>query len=237
MSLVINYTSTCKSLTMNKLGKMVKMRDIVDSKYIVNNQDEILAVGDLIPSIIFKYISRPKIYQYFEYNTKNNEFFANEFKTFESWLESEKSVYDFYDFPGDTIDFLEEWVECYPQFEGVLNRKYFDEFLENDGVVDQSEELGQIERRFHKLIMKRAGKFVEKYQMKLPHITPDLLDDGESFKQENFPIPYGGFYYTLTIENGEYLLNVESWSRVVEGSGEYHEITKDSCKLVAEGFV
>ena len=250
MSLVINYKKNLQVTTLlNKLEKLIKMRDIVDSKFIVAHQEEILKTADIIPELVFKYINISKINEYFKYNTKHNKMFSEEFKTIEDWINSEKELDDdfFYssqyklngeytqDYLRYKLENLELWVECYPQFENMLNRQYFDEYLKN-GKVDQSIELNQIEKRFHQVIMKRAGRFIEKYNIKLPSITQDLIND-ESYNPIEFPIPYGGFYYTLSIENGEYVLNVESWSRVVEGSGEYHEITKDSCELIAEGFI
>lgn len=213
------------------------MKDIVDIKYINEHQDEILELGDVVPKCIMRYIPLYKIEEYFEINQKNNQF-QEDFKTIEEWIESEKLVLD-YDFPEDIIELLEDWVECYPQFEGVLKKENFEEFIENDGVINQSEELDKIEKRFHDLTMQRAGNLIEKFDIEMPHINEDLLKNTDEFSRESFPVPgmYGGFYYYLTIVNGEFLLDVDSWSRVVGGSGQNHEITVDECKLVSEGFV
>ena len=52
MSLVINYKKNLQVTTLlNKLEKLIKMRDIVDSKFIVAHQEEILKTGDIISSI------------------------------------------------------------------------------------------------------------------------------------------------------------------------------------------
>lgn len=48
-----------------------------------------------------------------------------------------------------------------------------------------------------------------------------------------YPGMYGGF--SLSIHRGR--LCVESWSRVVGGSGQAHVITENGCVLVEEGFV
>jgi hypothetical protein len=59
----------------------------------------------------------------------------------------------------------------------------------------------------------------------------DVLTEPEMW----FPVPgmYGGFRFVL--RGGE--LEVESWIRVVGGSGQRHRITGDGCVLVEEGFV
>jgi hypothetical protein len=48
---------------------------------------------------------------------------------------------------------------------------------------------------------------------------------------------YGGFKYGLSIKDLKPTLVVESWSRVVEGSGQRHEISPERVRLVDEGFV
>lgn len=50
-----------------------------------------------------------------------------------------------------------------------------------------------------------------------------------------FPYPgmYGGF--GISLRRGRIM--VESWSRVVGGSGQAHVITENGCVLVEEGFV
>ena len=41
----------------------------------------------------------------------------------------------------------------------------------------------------------------------------------------------------LTINEGDFVLDVDSWSRIVGGSGQHHIITVDKCELIDEGFV
>lgn len=48
---------------------------------------------------------------------------------------------------------------------------------------------------------------------------------------------YGGFSYWFEGENEQTLLVVESWCRVVVGSGQRHEINVQGSRLVDEGFV
>jgi len=54
-----------------------------------------------------------------------------------------------------------------------------------------------------------------------------------------FPVPgmYGGFSYWLESTGADAKLVSESWSRVVGGSGQRHEITSAGSRLVEEGFV
>jgi hypothetical protein len=53
------------------------------------------------------------------------------------------------------------------------------------------------------------------------------------------PGMYGGFSYRLEVAGVEAKLVSESWSRVVDGSGQRHEITSAGSQLVEveEGFV
>lgn len=49
----------------------------------------------------------------------------------------------------------------------------------------------------------------------------------------SYPGMYGGFNMSIHKDR----LHVESWSRVVGGSGQAHVITESGCVLVEEGFV
>jgi hypothetical protein len=99
------------------------------------------------------------------------------------------------------------------------------------------DELQVIQSLFHDLIRHRAGKIIErnKKPVEFPVLTTELL----SQEIQSFPVSgmYGGFYYQLFMENNRLKLNVKSWSRVVGGSGQEHEITEDGCVLTDEGFV
>ena len=155
---------------MVKIWKLINMKEIVDRKFVVDHQDEILKLGDIIPLEVVKYISDSKIKEYFEFNRENILGFSEEYESVEEWKNSEKLVEDCY-FPEDTIQLLKEWVDCYPQFKDMLNEEYFEEYIENDRVLNHSQDLNQIEKRFHDLIMQRAGIFIEKYNIEMPHIT------------------------------------------------------------------
>ena len=102
---------------------------------------------------------------------------------------------------------------------------------------NHQKELEIIEELFHKVIRKRAGGLLDKPHNKdlnLPIISMDLLSCNRNW----FPVPgmYGGFSYQLFLEDNKLKLISSSWSRIVGGSGQRHEITKDGL-LVKEGFV
>ena len=93
-----------------------------------------------------------------------------------------------------------------------------------------------IERNLHGLMQLRAGNLIEEHQIVLPGLTaPADATDEPAW----FPIPgmYGGFSYRWAGHSAEPLLVVESWCRVVEGSGQRHHITTDGSTLIEEGFV
>jgi hypothetical protein len=94
----------------------------------------------------------------------------------------------------------------------------------------------KIQQHFHEVIRERAGRLIDEQGLELPELTP-LLHSKES--KAWFPIPgmYGGFSYWLEGEGEQVKLITESWSRVVDGSGQRHEITARESKLVDEGFV
>lgn len=236
------------------------MKDIVNIKFIKTHQEEILKLGDIVPYSIMKYINYENIEKYFHIHKKNNTLYE-EIETIEDWIFSEKIVLDdfkfYYDenyrkfekeseFPEyyirkfeEYIELLEDWVNCYPEFKGVLNKGCFDEYINNEGIIDQSPELRIIEEKFHEVIMQRVGNIIEELKIELPHITMDLYQK-DFFNREEFPVPgmYGGFYYYLDVgEYSDFQLNVDSWSRISEGSGQTHIITVNDKELVDEGYV
>jgi hypothetical protein len=97
-------------------------------------------------------------------------------------------------------------------------------------------ELLAIQEHFHTLIRQRIDREVSKNELRLPDLTP-LLELATPLMW--FPVPgmYGGFKYHLGAEATPTTLVCESWSRVVAGSGQRHEITAQGASLVAEGFV
>lgn len=99
-----------------------------------------------------------------------------------------------------------------------------------------ADQLAKIQVHFHDLIRERATGLVDRHALRLPELAVLLeLDEPQMW----FPIAgmYGGFGYQLVVEAARPKLIVESWSRVVTGSGQRHEITKDRGVLVEEGFV
>jgi hypothetical protein len=93
-----------------------------------------------------------------------------------------------------------------------------------------------IEQHFHDVIRGRAATLIDEHNLTLPVLAP-LLDVEEP--KAWFPIPgmYGGFSYWLEGEGDQAKLVTESWSRVVGGSGQRHEITAAGSRLVEKGFV
>jgi len=110
--------------------------------------------------------------------------------------------------------------------------------LSSGVALRHSEEiLRKIETHFHAVIRARAGKFIDEHGVQLPTLAPLLLAPAKA--KTWFPIPgmCGGFNYWLKGHGDKVKLIAESWCRVVEGSGQRHEVTAEGSKLVAEGFV
>lgn len=98
------------------------------------------------------------------------------------------------------------------------------------------ETLSHVQAHFHELIRSRADDLIREHQLRLPELEPMLeLERPEMW----FPVPgmYGGFSYRLSTEAREVALISESWSRVVGGSGQRHEVTAAGVQLLEEGFV
>lgn len=94
----------------------------------------------------------------------------------------------------------------------------------------------KIQAHFHSVIRERAREMVEEQGLRLPELTMLLeLEDTRVW----FAVPgmYGGFSFWLQSDGVEAKLVSESWCRVVDGSGQRHEITSAGSALVAEGFV
>lgn len=101
--------------------------------------------------------------------------------------------------------------------------------------------LREIEGHFHALICERAASFgLDLTDVALPELTPLLTSfDQASTRRIWFAVPgmYGGFHYGLTVRGKRPMLLVDSWSRIVGGSGQRHEIGTDGARLVDSGFV
>jgi hypothetical protein len=96
--------------------------------------------------------------------------------------------------------------------------------------------LSRIEANFHGLIHRRAKEGRLDQPLDLPKIGFEMLEEKE---QRWFPVPgmYGGFAYRLRRRGETLALVTESWSRVVDGSGQRHLVTTDAVVLEEEGFV
>ena len=94
----------------------------------------------------------------------------------------------------------------------------------------------KIQSHFHEVIRGRIDRELPNHGLRLPELEPLLeLDRPQMW----FPVPgmYGGFSYCLESTGADAKLVAESWSRVVGGSGQRHEITTYGSRLVEEGFV
>lgn len=95
----------------------------------------------------------------------------------------------------------------------------------------------KLQEHLHSLIRSRASFLIDKYDLKLPKLSPNY----ENYKDKTtwFSVSgmYGGFNYWYEYNGTNIKLIVVSWCRVVEGSGQRHEITKDGYKLVDKGFL
>jgi hypothetical protein len=92
--------------------------------------------------------------------------------------------------------------------------------------------LRALQHHFHEVIRGRVADLVDEHRLRLPEL--DVLTELATPRMW-FPVPgmYGGFRYVL--EGRE--LKVDSWIRVVGGSGETHRITAEGAVLTDRGFV
>jgi hypothetical protein len=118
----------------------------------------------------------------------------------------------------------------------IATRRRHGDLVEVLGPVIRHEvpgrELDVIERRFHELIRERAGELVTDHRLRLPQLEP-LTEQPDPACWFAVPGMYGGFSYRLERAT----LVVESWCRVVGGSGQRHVIDARHTRLVDEGFV
>lgn len=99
------------------------------------------------------------------------------------------------------------------------------------------ERLQGIQQHFHALIRTRAERLVREHALRLPELDPlrELVEPRLWFA---VPGMYGGFEFWLdAAHGGEAVLFVESWSRVVGGSGQRHVVGPFGSLLLDEGFV
>ena len=100
--------------------------------------------------------------------------------------------------------------------------------------MSPTDQLRAIHAHFTALVAERAAAFQARMPPEgVPPLTEDLLGRTEP---EWLPVPgmYGGFAYRLVKEGDTYRLQVNSWSRVIDGSGQEHEITAEGTRYLGE---
>jgi len=97
-------------------------------------------------------------------------------------------------------------------------------------------ELTRVQAHFHTLIRSRAGDALRDRSIVLPTLVPNA---GTQDDPVWFPIDgmQGGFKYWWDSSAKRMRLMTESWSRVIAGSGQLHEVTASGARLLGEGFV
>ena len=93
--------------------------------------------------------------------------------------------------------------------------------------------LAALQSRLHRLIEEESYALAAQHRLRLPQL--EIVTELPAGSRVWFPVPgmYGGFSFTL---DGDALI-VESWNRVVEGSGQRHRITAGGTVLLEAGFV
>ena len=97
-------------------------------------------------------------------------------------------------------------------------------------------ELKEIEEGFHILTQSRLSEFQVPLPRELPHLE-GLRATKKKPAWFDVDGMYGGFSYYLLSSKTHVKLIVESWSRIVGGSGRRHFITPTGIELVEAGFV
>lgn len=105
-----------------------------------------------------------------------------------------------------------------------------------EGLSPDSPELARVQAHFHTLIRSRAGDALRDQRVALPTLVANAGTQDEPFW---FAIDgmSGGFKYWWDPTAKRMRLMTESWSRVVSGSGQLHEVTAAGARLLGEGFV
>jgi hypothetical protein len=95
--------------------------------------------------------------------------------------------------------------------------------------------LSRIQARFHAVIRGRCESQLNLDGLRFPELEPLMELESEKIW---FAVPgmYGGFLYWLEKDGAKAMLMTESWSRMVGGSEQTHEITSRGSKLVKQGF-
>ena len=91
------------------------------------------------------------------------------------------------------------------------------------------EDFEKLEKNFHALIVKRITEefsSIELSRIKLPHLKIPFIDIFSS-RYVGIDGMYGGFQYTFDASEDVLKLIVESWSRIIGGSGQKHIVTPE----------
>ena len=99
-----------------------------------------------------------------------------------------------------------------------------------------ADELQAMQQHFHAVIRERADALVREHALRLPELEP-LLEMAEPRLWFAVPGMVGGFHFWLDTLAGDPVVIAESWSRVVDGSGQRHLVSPHGSLLLAEGFV
>lgn len=95
-------------------------------------------------------------------------------------------------------------------------------------------ELKALQRQLHLLIKHRCGKF-GLLAPALPLLVEPLPLEAD---RAWFPVPgmYGGFAYWHDPDSALPALRVESWSRIIEGSGQRHSVSTKGFVLLEDNI-
>jgi hypothetical protein len=106
----------------------------------------------------------------------------------------------------------------------------------SESLAEDAPELLRVQAHFHALIRARAGDAVRAAGVTLPTLGAEA---GTQDEPAWFPIDgmHGGFKYWWDPASKRLRLMAESWSRIVAGSGQLHEVTASGSHLLGEGFV
>jgi hypothetical protein len=100
-----------------------------------------------------------------------------------------------------------------------------------------AELLERMQGHFHAVIRSRIDDLVgEPRKLRLPELAP-LTEYPSAVFWFAVPGMYGGFSYSMAFRGTKPTMTVSSWSRVIDGSEQRHEITADEARLVEEGGV
>lgn len=112
------------------------------------------------------------------------------------------------------------------------NHHHLADLLAVDGPSDyQARQFAAWDKHLSELIRERT-KFLEPVKIRSVPTEVIVLEP-----LENLYFAYPGMYGGFSMSTFRGRLFVESWSRVVGGSGQAHVITENGCVLVDEGFV